>query len=243
MSSAEDSPARASAMPVSSLGLPIHARVFGQSSPVLSAKFDPITSSWRMLQLSVDGGSDEFSETWPRSGMTQSGTAYQLLPLAPLTGGTASGSWPTPHGICQPGPRRPGPSGNELGRAVNARMWPTPNASKVANDITLQVSGDGRTKPNKLGWAGAEREQWPIPNARDYKGAPGAGSRERGGHQASLPGSVKDSEGSGSLNPRWVEWLMGFPSGWTDLEVSETPSSRRSPSGSESESLPTRTRG
>jgi DNA (cytosine-5)-methyltransferase 1 len=22
----------------------------------------------------------------------------------------------------------------------------------------------------------------------------------------------------GSLNPTWVEWLMGFPTGWTDLK-------------------------
>jgi len=27
----------------------------------------------------------------------------------------------------------------------------------------------------------------------------------------------------GQLNPMWVEWLMGFPTGWTDLEHSETP--------------------
>jgi hypothetical protein len=27
----------------------------------------------------------------------------------------------------------------------------------------------------------------------------------------------------GKLNPMWVEWLMGFPLGWTDLEDSETP--------------------
>jgi len=26
----------------------------------------------------------------------------------------------------------------------------------------------------------------------------------------------------GRLNPMWVEWLMGFPPGWTDLEDSET---------------------
>jgi hypothetical protein len=26
----------------------------------------------------------------------------------------------------------------------------------------------------------------------------------------------------GQLNPMWVEWLMGFPLGWTDLEDSET---------------------
>jgi hypothetical protein len=32
----------------------------------------------------------------------------------------------------------------------------------------------------------------------------------------------------GSLNPAWVEWLMGFPEGWTDLGPSATPSSRKS---------------
>lgn len=33
---------------------------------------------------------------------------------------------------------------------------------------------------------------------------------------------------SGQLNPQWVEWLMGYPDGWTDLKGSGTPSSRRS---------------
>ena len=28
------------------------------------------------------------------------------------------------------------------------------------------------------------------------------------------------SGGGGKLNPTWVEWLMGFPQGWTDLDVS-----------------------
>ena len=28
---------------------------------------------------------------------------------------------------------------------------------------------------------------------------------------------------TGALNPTWVEWLMGFPLGWTDLNASETP--------------------
>lgn len=32
------------------------------------------------------------------------------------------------------------------------------------------------------------------------------------------------SQGNGGqLNPTWVEWLMGFPIGWTDLNASETP--------------------
>jgi integrase len=63
------------------------ARVFGQSTPAWLASFDPDTSSWRTSQLSLLGGLDEFSGTWPRSGMTRSGTAYQLQPLAPLTEG------------------------------------------------------------------------------------------------------------------------------------------------------------
>jgi len=36
---------------------------------------------------------------------------------------------------------------------------------------------------------------------------------------------VAEDEGVkvGALNPTWVEWLMGFPLGWTDLKPSETP--------------------
>jgi len=37
----------------------------------------------------------------------------------------------------------------------------------------------------------------------------------------------------GELNPPWVEWLQGFPIGWTDLGGSATPSCPKSPSGSD----------
>ncbi|HEU4422100.1 MAG TPA: hypothetical protein VFR67_06115 [Pilimelia sp.] len=36
----------------------------------------------------------------------------------------------------------------------------------------------------------------------------------------------------GPPNPTWVEWLMGFPPGWTDVEPSVTPSSPPSASSS-----------
>lgn len=35
-------------------------------------------------------------------------------------------------------------------------------------------------------------------------------------------------EAGGQLNPDWVEWLMGFPIGWTELSVSETQSCHKS---------------
>ena len=37
---------------------------------------------------------------------------------------------------------------------------------------------------------------------------------------------------NGALNPTWVEWLMGYPIGWTVLEDWGTASSRKSRSGS-----------
>jgi len=50
-------------------------------------------------------------------------------------------------------------------------------------------------------------------------------------------GEINDLERSsmpagngGQLNPTWVEWLMGFPIGWTDLNASGTPSCPNAPS-------------
>lgn len=47
------------------------------------------------------------------------------------------------------------------------------------------------------------------------------------GKQQSLTTKVVDAAGgpdapiSAPLNPEWVEWLMGFPIGWTDSTVDE----------------------
>ena len=40
----------------------------------------------------------------------------------------------------------------------------------------------------------------------------------------------------GHLNPQWIEWLMGYPIGFTALEDSATPSSRKSRNGSDGKS-------
>ena len=56
---------------------------YGQSSPELLASYDRSSRRWKTSQLCLDGDLSEFSETWPRSGMTRSGIAYLLPPLAP----------------------------------------------------------------------------------------------------------------------------------------------------------------
>jgi hypothetical protein len=66
---------------------------------------------------------------------------------------------------------------------------------------------------------------WPTPTSRDWKDGCSIGSVPVNGL---LGRAVEPSAQAGSLKPTWVEWLMGFPLGWTALEPSATPSSRKS---------------
>lgn len=133
MSSAAASPAKTSATPAGEPGSKGNARVFGRSTPDSFANYDPVTSSWRTSQLSLLEDSGEFSETWPRAGMTRSGTAFRLVPLAPLTGGTGSGLWPAPtaRDHKDTGDLRGVPENSLLPRVVQRaerEKWATPTA-------------------------------------------------------------------------------------------------------------------
>ena len=67
---------------------------------------------------------------------------------------------------------------------------------------------------------------WPTPKARDWKDGRSEGLGTR--HSPNLGQVVGQSQATGALNPTWVEWLMGFPEGWTDLDNSVMPSCRKS---------------
>jgi hypothetical protein len=55
-------------------------------------------------------------------------------------------------------------------------MWPTPNSERVSQRTDVTLSGDGRQKPNKLGWATAAF--WSTPKASaDKPGRPLAADR------------------------------------------------------------------
>jgi hypothetical protein len=89
-------------------------------------------------------------------------------------------------------------------------------------------------------------KMWPIPTTRDWKdgsaescrNVPVNGLLGRKVHYPTPGGSRPNdtdqisgrlaNEIGGSLNPTWVEWLMGFPLGWTDCGPSATPSFRKS---------------
>jgi hypothetical protein len=96
-------------------------------------------------------------------------------------------------------------------------MFPTPSATSYG---TNQGGAMGRTGPVRPSLETMARKNlWPTPTSRDWKD----GSAQACANVSvnSLLGRIVHTDGtnsSGSLNPGWVEWLMGFPSEWTALE-------------------------
>ncbi len=62
---------------------------------------------------------------------------------------------------------------------------------------------------------------WRTPNA--YVVYPKSNVKKLTGRTPKDPQVGLADQIGGRPNPRWVEWLMGFPDNWTDLEASEMP--------------------
>ena len=65
-----------------------------------------------------------------------------------------------------------------------------------------------------------KEKMWPTPQASDNRDRGNLGQeyiqrRKEKGKQLGLSTVVDKT--SGALNPNWVEWLMGYPIGWTDI--------------------------
>jgi hypothetical protein len=210
MSSAADSPARTSALPEKATALPVQGPVFGASSLGSLASYDPATLSWRTSQRCLLEEWAPFSATFPRSGMTRSGTLFRLQPLVRRTGGKESGLWATPVANQSAAASLPALL-KEAKRLHLRRQWTL--ATQVAAE---HVHG---------------HRMWPTPQAADRKGTGQPGTKSHTNHLergSLLTAAVTESTAGGQLNPTWVEWLMGFPLGWTALDASATPLSRKS---------------
>jgi hypothetical protein len=116
-------------------------------------------------------------------------------------------------------------------REAKHNLWPTP-ASRDYRSVTGREHLQRDNCMQNLNVAAVYRQTWPTPAARDYKGRSGAGPSES--TQGILPSlyqtqwamkSNQKRSGTskvGHLNPDWVEWLMGVPTGWTELGSWET---------------------
>tara|TARA_R100000808_G_scaffold5362_4_gene16417 strand:+ start:2742 stop:3899 length:1158 start_codon:yes stop_codon:yes gene_type:complete len=97
--------------------------------------------------------------------------------------------------------------------------WPTPNAGVFNDGMTLEAFQARRDRLKKLynngNGAGMQLtvavKRWQTPTTQDASNNGGPAQRSRN----SPPLNV---EAGGKLSPSFVELLMGFPLGWTDLE-------------------------
>jgi hypothetical protein len=102
--------------------------------------------------------------------------------------------------------------------SAQVMRWQTPTVQD-ANGRDRHNQRDGSTRPSLLGQA----RTWPTPTATQHKGWSPNHNRadtddrldytvERQSFQLGQPTPPM------RLNPAWVEWLMGWPNGWTDLK-------------------------
>jgi len=171
--------------------------------PLLKEK-DPLGAFSRMFMGMSLWGSTKCYLTWRGKATPQGRSLFQLVPRTHLTEETEFSS--------------------------SVEMWATPRTSDVTSGRTLNEKGQRISKSSDLVFGANLADQvkmWPTPAARDYKGANSyertKNKLEQGerAQMGQLPNAVMMQEGkqiSGSLNPEWVEWLMGYPEGWTDLK-------------------------
>ena len=162
----------------------------------LLARFDQDSHLWRTVQCSLLEDLNESLQTLPQWGMTVGGELYLRQTLVQNINENESGSeqkqmWLTPRVV----------EVDETPENFRRRM-----NSKRANDrkdsfgsLTMQVKA---------------MEKWPTPTSHN--------SKETNAPSESLRNTpTLASQAGGKLNPMWVEWLMGWPMGWTDLKPLE----------------------
>lgn len=180
----------------------------------LQTRYDHASSSWKMCQLFESAGDQLSSENWPAEGMTVDGSLYRLPTWERTIRESDGGCWPTPRANKVGGYSREDFSPT-LEQKV--KMWPTPKGTGSGPDFARR-SRDG-SGGDDLATAVA-KELWPTPRASEWKGCGPKGSKsqqyrlEKGYLDATV--SEREQVG-GQLNPTWVEWLMNYPPGWTEI--------------------------
>jgi hypothetical protein len=215
-SSPEGFLARTCPKPESEPALTASGRDSGLSLPESFASYDPESCLWKTSQGCFIADLAEFSATWPHSGLMRNGTAYRLRRLVPRISARGSSLWPTP--TINGNYNRVGasPTSGDGLATVARRFWPSPCATDWKGSSQI---GQRRGQLSE-----AVIRLWPTPRADGRDNCGGSNSRRSAKANGTYIGR--------KLNPQFVEWLMGFPLGWTDLEPSETPSYRKSPNGS-----------
>jgi hypothetical protein len=108
-------------------------------------------------------------------------------------------------------------SGSLAKQAANPEYWPTPQAQDTHRTPEAYMAMRERIGRQSVSSLAVAVQMWPTPVARR------GGSGLDGGSNSRKAAASRGLPISGELNPEWVEWLMGYPIGWTAFEDSGTP--------------------
>lgn len=188
----------------------------------LYTKSGPLGSLVRTCLVSSIWHSTRCLLTWEWKVMKHKLSLCQLVVSMPRTDGIGSLLWPTPKASAS------------MGGCSGARKTLQKMAEKglitEEERRSFSAGNGGKTNPALLEWLMGYEEQFtnliPTPRASDYKGA--AANRvythththtARYRHQLCELLECTPLGIIGRTNPTYIEWLMGFPIGWTDLSA------------------------
>jgi DNA (cytosine-5)-methyltransferase 1 len=195
-------------------GTTLNGRLFPQ--PQLVRRIVEIASLSWPTPVSSSSMDEDISTVRARldKGKPYKSRLVEAIALAP----TPSGNWPTPtvsdiYADNLKSSQQTDGSMHSVSLAHAVQMWPTPTATVDTSNIN--------GKFNSLTLWDAVRMS-PTPTHGKLAGGSGAFQQIQDkyeNNEITLEEKKAMQAGNGGrLNPMWVEWLMGFPIGWTDLE-------------------------
>ena len=207
----------------------------GRISAIYGLKCCELSESLRRVGLSVRTYLEScelppgtWSRIWSVKAMTSRCLILKLRLSARCTGGSGSRLWPTIRAVeksdYQYSHRVNGKSKEKTLTLQGAvKLWPTPRASDYKGCGPVgSSSAEHFLERSYLSGA----VLYATPNARDRKNATAKewdnpkNTRNLNRQIAKLYEGEDSTEArNGQLNPTWVEWLMGYPIGWTESDV------------------------
>ena len=181
--------------------------VFGGNVSESLASYDHESSCWRTYQLSLFGEEEKWLDRLPQSGMIQNGKLYQLgcsVRLISANDGSLSDILPTPTMDQRSQRYKQGGRSTWCAILEDGVMLPTPTAKANQTAPTMRKH-----------WKG----MLPTPTAHLAKESASPSDYKRKSPPLLCHFQQETSGEKMYLNPQFVEWMMGFPTGWTDLEL------------------------
>lgn len=174
------------------------------------------------------------SATAPGPGEASSASASEPTPTS-LAAAAASPTAPTtPAAVSRTSQTSLWDEPNETSGPSAPSAWPTPTTVETTSEKAKHhrpTAGPHRGGPS-FGLGDAV-SMWPTPTAATYgssqNGINGVNGENRRPSAGTPSLETRAKMEGGALNPDWVEALMGFPAGWTDVPLPHKPRKPKKP--------------